>query len=91
VLFHDIHGPTAAALPELLVLLKAKGFKVVHLRSKAPVRTLTEYQPLKGSGTSGPREDIAASRCNRPNVVTSDMVTPRGRARIAVCWLPANH
>lgn len=45
VLFHDIHGSTAAALPELLALLKAKDFKVVHLRSKAPMQTLAEYQP----------------------------------------------
>ena len=35
ILFHDIHGSTAAALPTLLLQLKAKGFKVVHLTPKA--------------------------------------------------------
>ena len=42
ILFHDIHGSTAAALPQLLSMIKAKGFKVVHLSSKAPVHALSE-------------------------------------------------
>ena len=45
ILFHDIHASRAAALPALLVQLKAKGFKVVHLSPKAPAQTNTEYQP----------------------------------------------
>jgi peptidoglycan-N-acetylglucosamine deacetylase len=45
ILFHDIHTSTAQAMPELLALLKAKGFKVVHLRPKFAAETLAGYQP----------------------------------------------
>jgi peptidoglycan/xylan/chitin deacetylase (PgdA/CDA1 family) len=44
ILFHDIHGSTAGAMPQLLGMLKEKGFKIVHLQPKAPVHTLVEYQ-----------------------------------------------
>lgn len=36
ILMHDIHKRTAAMLPALLTQLKAEGYKVVHLRYKAP-------------------------------------------------------
>jgi hypothetical protein len=45
ILFHDIHTSTAQAVPELLALLKAKGFKVVHLRPKSAAEALAGYQP----------------------------------------------
>jgi peptidoglycan/xylan/chitin deacetylase (PgdA/CDA1 family) len=51
ILLHDIHPSTAAAVPEILALLKAKGFKVVHLTAKAPVATLASAPP----GTEPPR------------------------------------
>jgi peptidoglycan/xylan/chitin deacetylase (PgdA/CDA1 family) len=40
ILLHDIHASTARAVPDLLARLKAEGFKVVHLRPKAPVESL---------------------------------------------------
>lgn len=43
VLFHDIKSATAKALPEILAGLKARGYKVVHLRAKAPLRPLDTY------------------------------------------------
>ena len=43
VLMHDFQHVTASALPELLVQLKAGGYKVVHLRSKNAVATLPQY------------------------------------------------
>lgn len=50
LLFHDLKRPTARALPAILAGLKARGFKVVHLRAKAPVVPLgtldAELQPL---------------------------------------------
>jgi len=46
VLFHDIHASTAKALPGLLAALKVKGFKIVHIRPKADVETLADYDAL---------------------------------------------
>jgi hypothetical protein len=43
ILMHDFHKHTAEALPELLKRLKARGYKVVAMRSKAPVQTLPQY------------------------------------------------
>jgi peptidoglycan/xylan/chitin deacetylase (PgdA/CDA1 family) len=51
VLLHDIHASTAGAMPQLLGLLKAKGFKIVHLRPKASIQTLAEYQPPAKAAT----------------------------------------
>jgi peptidoglycan-N-acetylglucosamine deacetylase len=45
ILLHDIHASTAAAVPGVLALLKAKGFKIVHLTPKAPVTTLAAAPP----------------------------------------------
>ena len=36
MLFHDIKPQTARALPAILAEIKARGFRVVHLRAKAP-------------------------------------------------------
>jgi peptidoglycan/xylan/chitin deacetylase (PgdA/CDA1 family) len=43
VLLHDFQHPTSLALPELLAQLKAGGYKIVQVKSKAPVKTLPEY------------------------------------------------
>jgi hypothetical protein len=43
VLMHDFQKHTGEALPELLHKLKAGGYKVVHMRAKAPVQTLPEF------------------------------------------------
>jgi peptidoglycan/xylan/chitin deacetylase (PgdA/CDA1 family) len=43
VLMHDFQKHTGEALPELLRKLKAGGYKVVHMRAKAPVLTLPEF------------------------------------------------
>jgi len=54
ILFHDIHASTVQALPELLSQLKAKGYKVVHLRPKTPVVAITSYAvPTKESMREG--------------------------------------
>jgi peptidoglycan/xylan/chitin deacetylase (PgdA/CDA1 family) len=43
LLFHDVQPVTSKALPQVLTELKAKGYKVVHMRPKAEVKTLAEY------------------------------------------------
>jgi peptidoglycan-N-acetylglucosamine deacetylase len=46
ILFHDIQPATAGALGGLLDELKARGFKVVHMTSTAPVTTLPEFDAI---------------------------------------------
>ena len=46
VLMHDVQPVTAKAVPLLLTELKAKGYKVVHLKAKAEVKTLADYDAL---------------------------------------------
>jgi len=45
ILLHDIHPSTAAAVPAILALLKAKNFKVVHLTPKTTAQTIAAYPP----------------------------------------------
>jgi peptidoglycan/xylan/chitin deacetylase (PgdA/CDA1 family) len=44
VLMHDFQHSTALALPTLLQQLKARGFKIVHLKAKNPVVSLPQYE-----------------------------------------------
>jgi peptidoglycan/xylan/chitin deacetylase (PgdA/CDA1 family) len=46
VLMHDFQKVTGEAMPELLAQLKAGGFKIVHLKARAPAVTLAEYDAL---------------------------------------------
>ena len=43
VLFHDIKSATAKALPVILARIKQRGYKVVHMRAKAPLVPLDTY------------------------------------------------
>jgi hypothetical protein len=43
LLFHDIKHSTAKALPEILSQLKARGFKVVHMRAKSTYTPVADY------------------------------------------------
>ena len=43
ILFHDIKSATAKALPVVLAGLKQRGYKVVHMRPKAPLVPLDTY------------------------------------------------
>lgn len=45
LLFHDIKSATAKALPVILAGLKERGYKVVHMRPKAPLVPLDTYTP----------------------------------------------
>jgi peptidoglycan-N-acetylglucosamine deacetylase len=46
LLMHDIQPVTAKALPGLLDALKAGGYKIVHVKPKAPAATIAEYDAL---------------------------------------------
>lgn len=43
VLFHDIKAATAKALPVILAGLADRGYRIVHMRAKAPLRPLKDY------------------------------------------------
>ena len=43
ILMHDFQQATAKAVPDLLTELKAKGYKVVHMRAKTPLATLAQW------------------------------------------------
>ncbi len=49
ILMHDFQQATAKAVPDLLSLLKEKGYKVVHMKPKAPLTTVAQWdEALKG-------------------------------------------
>jgi peptidoglycan/xylan/chitin deacetylase (PgdA/CDA1 family) len=43
ILMHDFQKATSEALPELLKQMKAKGYKIVHMRPKFLIKSLPEY------------------------------------------------
>jgi peptidoglycan/xylan/chitin deacetylase (PgdA/CDA1 family) len=62
ILMHDIHKTTAKAVPGLLAELKAKGFKIVHLKAKGAVQTLAEYDAMVDKDAKG----LPAAGAERP-------------------------
>jgi peptidoglycan-N-acetylglucosamine deacetylase len=54
ILMHDFQHGTAQALPELLNQLKAKGYKVVHMKPKERATTLPEYDAQAIAEFKGP-------------------------------------
>jgi len=46
LLMHDIQPVTAKAMPGLLDALKAGGYRIVHVKPKAPAATIAEYDAL---------------------------------------------
>ena len=46
LLMHDIQPNTAKAVPLLLTELKAKGYKIVHMKPKFELKSLAEYDEL---------------------------------------------
>jgi peptidoglycan/xylan/chitin deacetylase (PgdA/CDA1 family) len=54
ILLHDFQQATAKGLSQLLAELKAKGYKVVHLKAKAPAVTLAEWDDAAKKEIRGP-------------------------------------
>jgi peptidoglycan/xylan/chitin deacetylase (PgdA/CDA1 family) len=73
ILMHDFQQATAAAIPTLLDELKAKGYKVVYMRAKAPVTTLAQWDDaakheIKGAGAGSDRPTSSVVRTvDEPN------------------------
>jgi peptidoglycan-N-acetylglucosamine deacetylase len=53
ILFHDINKTTAKAMPEFLNRLKAGGYKLVHLKAKAPIKTIAKFDEEVGKSFKG--------------------------------------
>ena len=53
ILMHDFQQATAKAVPELLDELKAKGYKVVHMKAKAPLPTIAQWDDAAKSEVKG--------------------------------------
>jgi peptidoglycan/xylan/chitin deacetylase (PgdA/CDA1 family) len=62
VLMHDIQPHTAKAIPALLAELKAKGYKIVHMKAKDEVKTIAEYDTLIEKDVKG----LPAAGTERP-------------------------
>ncbi len=75
ILFHDIQPATAQALPGLLEALKSKGYKVVHLKPKAMVATLPEFDAVARDGNAR-KQMAAATQPLAPRAVTWGSASP---------------
>ena len=62
LLMHDINKTTAKTMPAILEWLQKEGYKIVHLKSKAPVATLSKYDNLAKKKVMG----LDASAGGRP-------------------------
>ncbi len=65
VLMHDFQHSTALALPELLLQLKAGGYRIVHLKAKDNVATLPQYDAMMVKAQAGQTLELAADRKHR--------------------------
>jgi peptidoglycan/xylan/chitin deacetylase (PgdA/CDA1 family) len=76
ILFHDIHGSTARALPRILEELKRRGFRVVHLSPKAAAETLAEYDALARQAAERRSMAAAANPLSRRALVWPSSALP---------------
>ena len=54
ILMHDFQKSTAKAMPKLLKVLKAKGYRVVHLTAKSPAVSIAAYDDAIKKEFAGP-------------------------------------
>ena len=90
ILMHDFQQRTAAALPQLLSELKAQGYKVVHMRPKAPLATIAEWDEaakaeIKGGGAIDRPTSSVVRTIEEVPAVTAD--TPTSDRSGPSCWL----
>ncbi len=54
ILMHDFQKSTAQAMSQLLDELKAKGYKIVHMKAKAPAESLPKWDEIARGEIKGP-------------------------------------
>jgi peptidoglycan-N-acetylglucosamine deacetylase len=60
ILFHDIQPATAAGIRPLLAELKARGYRVVHMRPKQTQSTIAEFDRRIERTHGGPKLDVVS-------------------------------
>jgi hypothetical protein len=73
ILLHDFQQATAKAVADLLNELKANGYKVVHMKGKAPLTTLAQWDDAAKSNVkrAGVGTDLSTSSVVRTIVDNS--------------------
>jgi peptidoglycan/xylan/chitin deacetylase (PgdA/CDA1 family) len=78
LLFHDVQPVTSKALPKVLSELKARGYKIVHMKPKTEVKTLAEYdaqiEPLMrgmAAGNARPLSSVVRTIDEEPQATGS--------------------
>jgi peptidoglycan-N-acetylglucosamine deacetylase len=57
ILMHDFQHGTSLALPDILVQLKANGYRIVQVKAKGPVTTLAQYDEQVSKQLGGASAD----------------------------------
>ena len=92
---HDIQASTARAMPTLLAELKARGYKVVHIRPKAEVQTVAHYdarvlEQAEGRRLAGARAPLAKRALTWPATVLTQSQAEQSAPRRASRTRPAD-
>ena len=86
VLMHDVQPVTGKAIPMLLAELKAKGYKVVHLKPKGEVKTLAEYDAAIEKDVKG----LPTGAADRPTSSVVRTVEEPKASPVAAPVVPTN-
>jgi peptidoglycan/xylan/chitin deacetylase (PgdA/CDA1 family) len=95
ILMHDIQASTARAMPTLLAELKARGYNVVHIRPKAEVQTVAQYdarvlEQAEGRRLAGARAPLAKRALTWPATVLTQSQAEQSAPRRASRTRPAD-
>lgn len=80
ILMHDVQPGTAKALPMLLAELKARGYRIVHLKPKGELKSLAEYDAMIESSAKG----LGTPGAERPTSSVVKTIEPAAAAAVPV-------
>lgn len=79
ILFHDIQPSTASGIRQLLAELKARGYRVVHLRPKQTQSTIAEFDERIERSNGSPKLTVAGGPVSRRAVTAPAWETQSAR------------
>jgi len=79
ILLHDFQQATAKAVADLLNELKANGYKVVHMKGKAPMTALAQWDDAAKS-------NVKNARVSAPTVPHQAWCEPLWTIRLNPAW-----